>query len=502
MPERKALLIAPVPGRNEKIPSPVVQPGACSIWGQVSGNPLTAAQQVRKAGYSFEKIIYSVKGNGASPDLNPSPTLRRLLLEQASHLFDLVELDWETDTLSDLLNRIPPEMRIIAATVVPTSLAALIALFEQMATVKARFYKITVCAEKSGQELLPLALLRQLGREDVIAYADGPIGAWTRLVAPSLGSPAIYTTLEENALSDGALPIRSLVLDYHLPELFYWKELYGIAGNPVFKSLSPRLHNAAYREFDLPAFFVPFHIDNYEDFHREVVHSPLLSFLEFEIKGLTVVSPFKEEGYEVADKVTHPISGITRSCNLLTKKEKSWVADSTDPLAIVEALDRLGVEPKNLRAAIVGCGGAGRAIAATLLGVGARVTMFNRGQARGVMASRQLNIPFEQLEQLDPGQFDILVNATPLGKQPFELPFDPHQVSSSAVFIDYAYGKHTTPAIKVLRERKIGCVDGREVLIIQVRRQFEVMTGEAMPEALALQQAFELELTISSKNIA
>lgn len=501
MPEHQTILITPVPGQNERCRYRSSLPDGGQIWGEVSGNPLEAMQMVQRAGIPFGKIIYTACR--AKQDATPAVP-RHLFLAQASGLFDLVELKFGRDTTPELLNRIPPAMRLISAEL--PAAQPMEAAFAQMAALPARFYKITLPAVQSGDELLPLALLHQLGRKDVIAYATGPIGAWTRLVAPTLGAPAIYATLADDPLPDGAFPATDLMRDYGLPETPRFEHLYGIAGNPVFRSLSPRLHNAAYRQLGIPGFFVPFHIANYETFHRAVVQSLLLQTWGFELAGLTVVSPFKEAGYRMADRVVHPVSERTESCNLLAKRAQTWYGDSTDPLAILEALRRLEIAPRNLRAGVIGCGGAGRAIAATLSEAGAKVVLFNRTPDRGELASRQLNVPFDLLHNLAPERFDILVNATPLGKHTHERPFDPDRLGSASVFIDYAYGKHTTAVVEALRDRGIGCVDGREVLIIQVRRQFEVMTGATMPEALAVRQAFEPEadhlVTVSSKNIA
>jgi len=493
MPEGKIIFITSVPEKPGRSGSLATVPDDGTLWGEVSGDLFKAIQTVEYAGLPLGKKIYKAGTDGPDTTDSHPPASRKFFLEQAPKFFDLVELNFGRDTMPDVLHSVPPAARLISIMLEPTTADKLEACFYQMASIQAAYYKIVIRAEKSGDELLPLSLLKKLGRTDVIAYASGPLGAWTRMVAPTLGSPAIYATLADDPLPDGAFPVHTLLNDYGLTRPTRFEHLYGIAGNPVFRSLSPRLHNAAYRRLDFPGFFVPFHIEDYEMFHREVVQSPLLPSIGFAIEGLTVVSPFKEAGFRMADEVIHPVSGITQSCNLLAKRDNRWIADSTDPLAILQALKRLEVAPRNLRAGVIGCGGAGRAIAATLARAGAKVVLFNRTPGRGQLASCQLNIPFDLLENLVPETFDILVNATPLGKQAHERPFDPDRLSGASVFIDYAYGKHNTLVIESLRDRGIGCVDGREVLIIQVRRQFEVMTGEIMSEELAMRQAFELE---------
>lgn len=499
MSDHQTIIIVPMPGQNNRFPFRSPLPDRSEmLWGEVSGEPLAALQTARESGVSFGKIIYTA----CRPEPAPASARHSFLL-QAAGLFDLVELQLGRDTTPDLLSRVPAARRLISAEA--TSAHDLEILFRQMAALGAYFYKITIPAKQSGDELRPLALLKKLDRKDVIAYATGPLGAWSRLVAPALGSPALYATLDGDPLPDGAFPVPDLLRDYGLPQTPRFKYLYGIAGNPVFRSLSPRLHNAAYRQLGLPGFFVPFHIDDYETFHRQVLESPLLPALGFGIEGITVVSPYKEAGFRLAARAVHPVSDATKSCNLLVKRAGDWIADSTDPLAILEALARLQIDPRDLRAGIIGCGGAGKAIAATLLAGGAKVTLFNRTRARGESASRQLKVPFDLLDNFEPEDFDILINATPLGKHPQERPFNPDRMRSDAVFVDYAYGKQTTSVVEALRDRAVGCVDGREVLVIQVRRQFEVMTGAIMPDQLARQQAFDRPvayfLTDSSKNI-
>ncbi|HEX5758037.1 MAG TPA: shikimate dehydrogenase, partial [Thermoanaerobaculia bacterium] len=135
-----------------------------------------------------------------------------------------------------------------------------------------------------------------------------------------------------------------------------------------------------------------------------------------------------------------------------------------------------------LAAAVVGCGGAGRAAAVGLAAAGARVTLFNRGIERGLKAAAELGLPFRPLSDLDPGQFDLLVHATPRQQRPGEpLPLDVERLRPGTVVVDMTYGEAPTALLEAAAARGALAVDGREVLLAQALAQFRAMTGRELP---------------------
>src|SRR5690606_15390258 len=98
--------------------------------------------------------------------------------------------------------------------------------------------------------------------------------------------------------------------------------------------------------------------------------------------------------------------------------------------------------PRGRRAAVFGCGGAGRAAALGLAQAGATVEFVHRGSERGLAAARTLSLPFVLTVDFDPGVPDLLVNATPLGHAvPDELPFPVDRLRPDAVVVDLVYGE-------------------------------------------------------------
>ncbi|HEY0379758.1 MAG TPA: type I 3-dehydroquinate dehydratase [Pyrinomonadaceae bacterium] len=428
------------------------------------------------------RLLYSLRGRAGGDDSAGPLDQRHERLRRAARSFDLVELDGERDLTPDLLAQIPAGQRLISWQGATANLSDLEARFARLSSVPARFYKLKTNAAKCGDELLPLALLGRIRRSDTIAYADGPLGFWTRLVAPHLGAPLVYGLVPNGtaAATDAEPAVDKLIEDYGFPHVEPLEGIYGIVGSQVFKSLSPRLHNAAYRGLKHPALFVPFRAESFKEFWDEVVESDVLKSLKMPVKGLTVTSPHKEAALLTTRKVS-PTSRRAESVNILVRDNGSWRADTTDPEVVFMASRERKVSVKRRRAAVIGCGGAGRAIATALDESGAGVTLVNRGPERGRYASQLLDLPYAPLQGFSARGYDIVVNATPVGRDDGASPFRVETLDSDSVVIDLVYGFEPTPLVAGALALDRVAVDGREVLLTQVLRQFRMMTGRDMP---------------------
>ena len=134
---------------------------------------------------------------------------------------------------------------------------------------------------------------------------------------------------------------------------------------------------------------------------------------------------------------------------------------------------------------MIGCGGSGRAIADALRRAGATVVLSNRDRARGEWAARRMGMPLVPLSEFSAEGFDLIVNATPVGRLGEAPPFDVARLGRGAAVVDLVYGDGMTPLVAAARGRGATVVEGHEVLMIQAMRQFARMTGRVMPERLA-----------------
>jgi len=420
------------------------------------------------------------------------------LIAAAAAGYDWIDLEADRDLTREVLDRIAPHRRVVSWHGPAQTLDGLRTRFEHMATVEASLYKLIPAATRSGDELVPLILLHGLGRDDVVAFASGSVGMWSRLLAPRLGAAVVYgATGFGPPAAPGQPTIEALCRDYGLPALDPVERLYGVVGNPVAHSLSPRLHNGGYRALGVPALYLPFHASSFGDFWLAVAESSALPSFGYPLLGLSVTAPFKDAALAVAAG-SSPLAKLIGAANTLVfdaaarGHQHGWSAEATDPQGVLGPLLARGVAIEEETALVVGAGGAGRSAVVALRQAGARVTLANRGAERGQQVADELQVEFVPLAELDPSRYAIVVHATPLGRSspgrssstPAELPLDPDALASGSVVVDLVYGTVPTALVARARSRGLVAIDGREVLLYQALAQFRSMTGEELPLAL------------------
>jgi len=428
-----------------------------------------AAGDVDLRSFTSATTLYTLRGVIAE---------RRERLLRAAATFDLIDLEPAdlTDTL--LLQRIRPERRVITWRGRARTMDDLDAALRTIRRVPARLYRIEVETSRSSETLLPMALLKRERRGDLTAYAIGATGLWTRILAPRLGAQIVFGGNDERI--DGMLLMGQCIGDYGFPRIDRIDEIFGIVGDPILRSLSPRLHNAGFRALGRRALYLPFHVSDFADFWTAFIEDGGLESLGVRVGALCVVSPHKEIAVS-APPLRTPMVSRTCSTNFFINEGGVWTADTTDPEGVLLTLRERGVDPRNQRVAVVGCGGSGRAIAAALQQTGADVTLVNRGFDRASLAIRLLQLPYVPLASFSPRGYAIVVNATPVGYRAGESPFDPANLGDDAVIIDLVYGAQPTALVTATRARGQITIDGRDVLRTQAMSQFHLMTGEPMP---------------------
>jgi 3-dehydroquinate dehydratase/shikimate dehydrogenase len=399
---------------------------------------------------------------------------------------DLIDLEARNDLYPEILDHVPAERRVISWHGKSADLERLKERFSDMTRESAWLYKLVTAAESPGDALPPLTFLSLTGRSDVVAFASGRVGSWTRLLAPRLGAPVVFAAIGSRAAAAGQIPVERLREDFGLPALHPVRRLFGIVGDPVSHSLSPRLHNGLYRALGIESLYLPFEVPVFGDFWLDVVESGALEDLGMPLGGLSVTAPFKEIALAVAG-ASSPLAERIGSANTLVMRGEVWEAESTDPDSVRRALGSRGLDIRGRHAAVIGAGGAGRSAVFGLGVEGAVVTLVNRSPERGRRVARELGVPFMSIDEFDPGDFDIIANATPLGTgTAAELPFDPEDLPEGGIVIDLAYTPQG-PTGLAERAASLGLtvIEGREALLYQAVSQFRLMNDVAMPLDLA-----------------
>jgi shikimate dehydrogenase len=263
-----------------------------------------------------------------------------------------------------------------------------------------------------------------------------------------------------------------------MPKINGKTKLLGVFGCPVSHSLSPVMHNALLDALGIDAVYLPLPCSP-EQLPQAVAGFRALGFV-----GANVTIPFKEAMVHLVDELT-PIAKFMGSVNTLFWKEGKLCGTTTDSYGALQNLAENGVSLQGRKVALLGNGGASRALAFALLDPAAAVrpasvTLFGRDlnkvqalsadlRAVGLGSGPQLD--FSTLDQFPERatEFDLLINGTSVGMAPHleEIPVPPQALHGGMVVYDIVY----TPAeTRLLREAKaIGCkvVPGMGMLVHQ-----------------------------------
>ncbi|MEQ1936044.1 MAG: shikimate dehydrogenase, partial [Fimbriimonadaceae bacterium] len=232
---------------------------------------------------------------------------------------------------------------------------------------------------------------------------------------------------------------------------------FGVIGDPVSHSLSPRMHRAAYCALGLD--------HSYDAFTVLPANLGTLAQRFDEFKGLNVTVPHKEAvcAYFALDEFAIR-AGAVNTIDLLTSR-----AINTDGPGFLDLIEGMGIE----KVLLLGAGGSTRSIALALCLSDYQVSIWNRTQGRAEQLVNDLEIPAQVSSKLDLTGFDLVVNATSSSLQGESLPNDWSRAEPNAVFCDLYYTAGETPFAKDARRAGGQVIDGRELLVAQGARSFE-----------------------------
>ena len=247
-------------------------------------------------------------------------------------------------------------------------------------------------------------------------------------------------------------------------------QLYGVIGNPVRHSLSPIIHNGAFRRMGLNAVYLAFEVKDL----KEAIHG----IRGLGIRGVSVTLPFKNQIIPFLDKV-EDVAGKIKAVNTLLNEGEKLVGYNTDWRGALEALEEK-VDLKGKRVVLLGAGGAARAIGFALKTRDCEVIISNRTMDRAAGLAKELRCIHQPLSSIEGLKADVIINATSAGMHPNheESPLPKKVLEKGVTVMDIVYKPLQT---KLLREaEEIGCltINGLEMLSRQGAAQLEIWTGK------------------------
>lgn len=342
---------------------------------------------------------------------------------------------------------------------------------------KPDFVKVVSTARSLADNLAVLRLIedRSLSAH-VVGIAMGEEGILSRVLGPRAGAAFTFASFSEGAeTAPGQVSARTLRELYRVEQLDQATRVFGVAGNPISHSLSPLMHNTAFRRENLNAIMLPLKVRALDDLLTVVRELPLA--------GVAVTMPLKQEVLPHLANMD-PLTARIGACNTLrTGADGKLYGFNTDVAGVVRPLEKR-LRLKGARVAVLGAGGAARAAVFGLVEQGAEVFIVNRTHEAAVALARQAKAKSLKHEVFAKQHFDVLINSTPCGMKGVKqaLPIAEKELNAGLVF-DMVYNPLETPLLMLARSRGIPVVSGLEMFVQQGARQFEIWTGKPAPES-------------------
>ena len=411
-------------------------------------------------------VIVTCRSRAQGGHFKGSEEERRQILGDALALgAEYVDLEWQGGC-AGLMERTGGRRVILSHHDFSGVPADLQHLSQAMLASGAEVVKIAVMASRLSDSIALRSIARD-ARVPMAVIAMGEAGIPSRVLAGWMGSCWTYAG---DSVAPGQLSVARMLDEYRFREIGPGTEIFGVVGKPVSHSVSPAMHNAAFRATHHDAVYLPLAAADFEDF---------LTFAEAAgLRGASVTAPFKVDAFDRADECD-PVSRRIHSVNTLRRDGVRWLGCNTDVSGFLTPLES-SMPLRGARAAILGAGGAARSVSVALASVGMRVTVCARRHEQAQAVAALTGAAVSEWPP-DPASWDLLVNATPVGTSPHihdsPMPADYPMPGGKRVY-DLVYNP---PRTKLLADAEAaGCqtIGGLDMLVAQAQAQFHWWTGQ------------------------
>ena len=410
------------------------------------------------------------------------PRRRMILLEAAKRGFDYVDVEYRSQ-FHDVMVEKAGNGLIVSYHDIEGTPDNLPGLYDRMCAVGADVVKIVTTPRSIADVARLVGFADKASREGgapLLALAMGPLGTLTRILAGRYEAPFTFAAAAAGVESaPGQLTLPDMAELYRVREVGRDTRVFGILGRSVGHSLSPVIHNSAFKARGIDARYVTLESEALAPFLSSL---PLLK-----LSGFSVTAPYKVDILPYLNEIDEP-SALCGSVNTVVVREEGLQGSSTDGIGVLVPLKKR-VEVKGKNVAIVGAGGAARAAAFALHRKKAIVTLLARDPAKAAAVAAAVGCQSGDLGTIGDIGWDVLINATPIGGMATvkETPVPAPLHRKGTVVFDMVYVPQQT---RLLREAQAaGCqiIGGLEMLLAQAVGQFETWTGTEAPADVMLE---------------
>ena len=274
---------------------------------------------------------------------------------------------------------------------------------------------------------------------------------------------------------------------------------FGLMGASLKHTLSPIIHNAVFKKFQIDAQYRIFELE------KEQVGKFLSRSFTDSIRGVNVTVPYKELVMQFLTKLDEKAGGVSGigAVNTIKIEEKGLIGYNTDGDGFIDALNTIQAQAKNEQVnfkdkicVILGAGGAAKAVCFALASHAVKhLFIYDIDKLKAQQLASRIKAKFlrtscealqeeEQLGKIK--ESDILVNATPVGMKATDAQIVNEDFLHKDLFVfDCVYnpsGRKTTLLVETARERGARAFDGLWMLICQAIRSQKIWLGKQIPD--------------------
>jgi len=320
----------------------------------------------------------------------------------------------------------------------------------------------------------------RLEGRSLVAVAMGEKGVASRVMGPSMGAPFTFCARPDGRSSAaGQVPLDVMTGRYRAGAITGATFVVGLIAGRASYSRSPAMHNSALAQLGIDGVYLPFAVDDLDEFLAATVRSPTRR-VPWSVRGFSVTNPHKTTALRFVDRLDPVASSVGAVNTIVVEADGSLKGYNTDVEGALQPLEAEYGVLRDARVGILGAGGAARAVVAGLASRGAHVTVFARNRAKAALVASDFDAEAGSLEDVNGARLDVVVNATPvgtLGDSEGKSPVPGHALDGVRLVFDLVYAPERTQLLEDALTRGCRILGGRLMLATQAAMQFELWTG-------------------------
>ena len=252
-------------------------------------------------------------------------------------------------------------------------------------------------------------------------------------------------------------------------------DTYAVIGDPIDHSLSPNIHNAAFRHLELDHSYIAYKISAGE------LAAGIDSLKKIRIAGFNVTIPHKIEIMKFLDDMD-TTSKVIGAVNTVSNENGKLKGYNTDMIGFLDPIKKKNLAIKDSQVLLLGAGGAARAILTAMIKEKAsKITIVNRTQENAnkladfakKIGGNVDTVSIEKANELV-GDYKFIINSTSIGMKNEPSPISTRNISKNSVVYDIVYQPINTDLIKKSKENGATIIYGYEMLLSQAACSFEI----------------------------